>query len=145
MRSVNPTIGQDVFAVARTWLTGRRGLIVAAIVLSTVGLSLGWGWLAAIGVAPILLSVLPCLAMCALGICMQSMGGKSCSTQAGQAPSMPETSSVVNPPIGPLASAARPEPITIEGTFEEIPLEPAVGGDRSAPRTSEPLISKVRT
>src|SRR3546814_3036862 len=36
--------------------------------------------LVAVGVAPLLLSVLPCAAMCALGLCMNRMAGKSCST-----------------------------------------------------------------
>ena len=49
---------------------------------SAAGLALNWSWLAAAGIAPILISVLPCLAMCALGLCMNRSGGKSCSTAA---------------------------------------------------------------
>jgi hypothetical protein len=37
------------------------------------GLVLNWSWLVAIGLAPIILGVLPCVAMCALGMCV--MGG----------------------------------------------------------------------
>ena len=54
----------------RYWLRGRRAYVAAAIVLGGGGLALGWGWLAAVGVLPILLAALPCAAMCAIGLCM---------------------------------------------------------------------------
>lgn len=54
---------------ARRWLTRRRILILAAAVLTAGALGLGWPWLAAAGLAPILLSLAPCAAMCALGLC----------------------------------------------------------------------------
>ena len=54
----------------RRWLTGRRGLIVAAIALAGGGLALGWNWLVAVGAAPLILSLAPCAAMCALGLCV---------------------------------------------------------------------------
>jgi hypothetical protein len=43
-------------------------LALAAVAL-IVGLALNWSWLVAAGVAPLLLSVLPCLAMCAVHLC----------------------------------------------------------------------------
>ena len=51
----------------------RRQLLLAAIVL-TLGLALKWNWLVAVGIAPVILSVLPCVVMCALGLCMMRMG-----------------------------------------------------------------------
>ena len=65
---------------------GRRTLILAAIALITAGLVLNWGWLTAIGAAPLILSLAPCAVMCGLGLCMMG-GNKSCSskkTQAGE-------------------------------------------------------------
>jgi hypothetical protein len=56
----------DVRAAALT----RRGLIVLAAVLAGVGLTFNWSWLVASGAAPLILSVLPCVAMCGLGLCM---------------------------------------------------------------------------
>ena len=46
-----------------------------------------WSWLAAIGAAPLLLSLAPCAAMCGLGLCMSRMGGRACNPalQHGQA------------------------------------------------------------
>lgn len=64
---------------ARPYLGNRRVMIFLAVAVLGVGAALNWGWLVAIGVAPILLAVAPCAAMCALGLCMKG-GGKSCSS-----------------------------------------------------------------
>lgn len=58
-------------------LKGRRALLLLAAALIAAGLALNWGWLTAVGAAPIILALAPCLAMCALGLCMRG-GGKSC-------------------------------------------------------------------
>lgn len=71
---------QDVLYALRYYLGGRRGLIVLAIVAAVAGLAFNWGWLVAIGVAPILLALAPCAAMCALGLCMNKMGSSSSET-----------------------------------------------------------------
>lgn len=60
---------QRVQAFLRHWLSGRRGRIIGGIVIVAAGLALGWNWLTAIGVAPIILSLAPCAAMCAIGAC----------------------------------------------------------------------------
>jgi len=62
------------------WLTQRRILTFAGIATVAVGLFLNWNWLTAIGAAPILLSLAPCLAMCALGLCMRGGGAGTCQT-----------------------------------------------------------------
>lgn len=86
MIETNPTpaeetsLGQDVLALLKHWLRGRRGLIVLAVALLAAGLYSSWGWLVAAGIAPILLALAPCAAMCALGLCMGRGGGSSCST-----------------------------------------------------------------
>ena len=73
-----PTIGGWL----RGWLSGRRGLVVAAVALTGGGLALGWNWLAAVGVAPLLLSLAPCAAMCALGWCMMPKSAQSPAVNA---------------------------------------------------------------
>ena len=86
-------------------LTGRRGLILVAVTTVGVGAIVGWPWLASAAVAPILLSTLPCVAMCALGLCMMGKGGQSCSAQGSKveansgntAPSPIATESVSSP------------------------------------------------
>ena len=68
--------------LARGFLRSRWGLVLAAALAVAGGLALGWEWLALAGVLPLVLSVLPCVAMCALGLCMmKGADGKSCSTQ----------------------------------------------------------------
>lgn len=72
----------------RYWLGGRTGVIVSLGLLAAVGLVLGWSWLVAVGIAPLLVAVLPCAAMCALGVCAGRLGGGSCSSEAeAKAPS----------------------------------------------------------
>ena len=56
-----------------------RGLIIGGIVVVVAGLALGWSWLSAIGVAPIILSLAPCAAMCAVGACAMMRGNASCA------------------------------------------------------------------
>jgi hypothetical protein len=38
------------------------------------GLALGWDSFAALGLTTVIISLLPCLAMCALGVCASRMG-----------------------------------------------------------------------
>ena len=56
--------------VPSRWLTPRRKWIIAGLAAIGAGLTLNWGWLTAMGAAPILLALLPCAMMCALGMCM---------------------------------------------------------------------------
>ncbi|OCP24765.1 hypothetical protein BC361_19335 [Ensifer sp. LC54] len=57
-------------------LRGRRGrLVLLGILVLGLGAALNWSWLVAVGVAPLLVSVLPCVAMCALGFCMSRVVG----------------------------------------------------------------------
>lgn len=61
------------------WLTRRRLLLVGAATVIGGGMALNWVWLTAIGLAPVLVSLAPCVAMCGLGLCMKGGSGKSCS------------------------------------------------------------------
>ena len=67
-------------SVRPPWMTNRRIVLLAGIATLGAGLALNWGWLTAAGIAPVLLSLAPCAAMCALGLCMRGGGTKSCST-----------------------------------------------------------------
>ena len=78
------TFGSNVFVPADTlpsWLRGRWAVILGVLTLVGAGLALGWPWLAAAGLAPLVLAFLPCAAMCALGLCMPK-GDGSCHSQA---------------------------------------------------------------
>ncbi len=88
MTQSNPTqatetsLTRDFVDVARHYLLGRGGLFILAGLVVAAGLVFGWSWLVAMGIAPVLLAGLPCIAMCALGLCMRGLGGRSCSTNA---------------------------------------------------------------
>ncbi len=77
------SLTRDLISAARYYLGGRRTLILLAVVALGVGAALNWGWLVAIGVAPLLLVFAPCAAMCALGHRMSKATGKSLSREAG--------------------------------------------------------------
>jgi hypothetical protein len=66
------------------WATRNR-LVLAGSAVVIGGAALNWGWLTAIGVAPILLAMAPCGIMCAVGMC--KMGKKTPVT----APTTPPT------------------------------------------------------
>lgn len=63
-------------------------VVLAAVAIGVIAAATAWqwSWLVAIGVAPLLLSVAPCAAMCGLGLCMHRMGGRSCSTPSQKQP-----------------------------------------------------------
>lgn len=58
------------------WLSGSRRLWLLAVVAIVGGLVLGWEQLALLGIAPMLVSLLPCLLMCGLGLCMMKCKDK---------------------------------------------------------------------
>jgi hypothetical protein len=66
----------------------RSRLLIGGVVLGVIAVAAAWhwSWLVAIGVAPLLLSVAPCAAMCGLGLCMHRMGGRSCGAANSQTP-----------------------------------------------------------
>ena len=68
--STETSLLQDWIQALRYWLGGRFGLITVMAIVVGGGLWLNWSWLVYLGVAPLILSVLPCAVMCALGLCM---------------------------------------------------------------------------
>jgi hypothetical protein len=81
----------------RSWISDRRVLAVAGLAVIGGGLAVGWDWLAAVGVAPLIVSAAPCLIMCALGLCMMGRGRQASSnppvTGAAEPPARAETDS----------------------------------------------------
>lgn len=129
-QSQDGSLGRDLLYALRYYLGSRRGLLVLAGLVIVAGLALNWSWLAAAGIAPILISVLPCLAMCALGLCMNRSGGKSCSTAASNA--------------GP-AEIEDAGPVTQAVALDTPPDRPApMSGDTAVLANIEPQPSKER-
>ena len=67
--------GRGALGFARSIILSRPGLIVLVLAAIGLGLTSSWGWLSAIGAAPLILAVLPCAGMCAVGACMPMMMG----------------------------------------------------------------------
>jgi hypothetical protein len=78
--NVQPT--QATRDLIRSCLGSRWGLTIGGTAITVAGLALGWNWLTAVGLAPLILSLAPCLIMCALGMCMMSRGNSSSPTQS---------------------------------------------------------------
>ena len=76
-------------SVRRTLRDRRAALAILATAALATGAALNWSWLVAAGVVPLLLSVLPCIAMCALGLCMNRMAGRSCANGSQPAARVP--------------------------------------------------------
>ncbi len=98
-RAGETTLAKATMDLVRYYLSGRRGLILLSVAALGSAMALNWGWLAAVGIAPLLLALAPCIAMCALGLCMNKMGNRSGSTQSnsgaqGDAGKPPSTTAV---------------------------------------------------
>lgn len=124
---------RDLICAARYYLGGRRGLLVLAGLAILAGLALNWGWLVTAGIAPILIGVLPCLAMCALGLCMNRGAGKSCST----AEIAPDPAVVDN-------AVPTLQAVELDVPRELVDREPKFGSDAAPPASREPRLFKER-
>jgi hypothetical protein len=96
-RSADGSFAGDLLHLARYHLVSRTAFVVLAIAAVGAGVALNWGWLVAAGIAPVLLTALPCLVMCGLGLCMTKMVGGSCAPQSAQSAPAAEP---VQPPGG---------------------------------------------
>jgi hypothetical protein len=73
-----PAMAAPLQDAVRHYVGGRRSLIALGALALALGIAFNWSWLAAAGIAPFLLSALPCVAMCALGLCASRMMNGSC-------------------------------------------------------------------
>jgi hypothetical protein len=96
---------QTILSRVRSWIVTPRGLTIAGIAAIAIGLALNWGWLVAVGAAPIILALAPCAVMCALGLCMMPRG----NSLGTPAPSDQVTKPVQVPPASETALSHRLE------------------------------------
>ena len=113
------TIGQPAYSLTRDlihalryYLGNWRAMFILATIVIVAGLALNWSWLVAVGVAPLLLSTLPCLVMCAVGVCAMCRSGDKQSA-----------------PVRDLAEVAT-SPATLAVTATD---NPSAGIDQSTP------------
>ena len=75
-KSTDTSLTRGWLQLARYHLGNRWVLLGLGGLLLIIGLFFSWGWLVAVGIAPILLTLAPCAIMCGLGLCsMKMMGG----------------------------------------------------------------------
>lgn len=86
------SLARDLIHAGRYYLGRPRVLLMLATIAIVAGLVFNWSWLVAAGLAPILISTLPCLIMCAFGVCMMCRSGEK-----GSAP-IRNAAETANPP-----------------------------------------------
>lgn len=64
---------------------GRRNCLLVIVAVAAVALVLNPGGHTALGLSPLLISFLPCLAMCALGMCKKKGSGEASCSKSGSA------------------------------------------------------------
>jgi hypothetical protein len=105
---IERSLSRDWIYAARYYLGGRKGLLIVAALVIAAGLAFNWSWLVAAGIAPLLIGVLPCVAMCALGLCMRNIGGQSCSTGSTVGKAADPAADEAHSPPSVRSSAAMP-------------------------------------
>ncbi len=94
------SLTQDLVSAGRYYIGRGRGLLILATVVFTAGVALNWSWLVAVGIAPLLLGFLPCVALCAVGLCMGKSTAKSGPSDPAAAPSTETLADGGNPVEG---------------------------------------------
>ena len=123
----SPAGTHDLLNTVRHHLHGWRGITALAGIAIVAGLAFNWTWLVAAGIAPVLLSFLPCATMCALGLCMNRMGGRSCSTGTSVRPAS-RASGTDNTPT-PVREISSLIPTAYDAKDRAIPVIAAATGE----------------
>lgn len=82
IESSGPSLIRDWLNAVRYYLGGRWSLLILASIAVVAGIAFNWNWLVATGIAPILLTALPCALMCGLGLCFNRLFGGSCESES---------------------------------------------------------------
>lgn len=141
--ATKPSLAQDWLYALRYWLRGPKGIAALVVLALVIGAALNWSWLVAVGIAPLLLTVLPCAVMCGIGLCMNKMTGSSCSTSSGS----PDHSSTPMPnAVRRITTASQPDkqaPVSVTPEAGAVPDHSTVGAVEPAP-DRQPQILKGR-
>lgn len=140
--ATKPSLAQDWLSALRYWLHGRNGVIAMIGLAVVIGAVLNWSWLVAVGAVPLLLTVLPCALMCGLGLCVNKMVGRSCSTSS----TSPDHSSTPMPKaVQPIAAASEPDrqaPVLIAPEAGALPDHSIAGAVEPAPHEKPKVLTE---
>jgi hypothetical protein len=114
-KTQSSALAQELLRVARSYIGGWRALLLLAVLAVSASAALNWSWLVAAGVAPALLTALPCIAMCGLGMCANRLTRGSCSAHPSR------TSAVTPTDAAPTDAGVTPANSSPSG--ENSPLE----------------------
>jgi hypothetical protein len=91
----------------------RKAFLIALATLAiAAGLFFGWSWAVAAGLSSVLLGLLPCVAMCAAGLCAHRLGQKKACAGSLET-SLPPQSNAAKPIAGTeIDAVANPLPET---------------------------------
>jgi predicted membrane-bound mannosyltransferase len=127
------SLTRDLIYAARYYLGRPRVLLTLATVAIVAGLALNWSWLVAVGLAPILLSTLPCVIMCGFGVCMMCRSAKEQS-----APARDAAQALAPPESVTLAAIDNPSPDAKPSMLVPAAIETAVPPQVGTPKMDEP-------
>jgi len=71
---------------SRLILSNWKFWLALATVAVIAGAAFNWSWLIAVGLAPLLLTLLLCAVMCALGLCLMKKAGADCKSPHQETP-----------------------------------------------------------
>lgn len=91
MAVTSRVMGAGLSVITRLKNLSRRNVILIAVAVVAVGLAFNSGGLVAVGIPSLLIAFLPCIAMCALGMCKKGDGSGSSCSKSGGAESAPKT------------------------------------------------------
>ena len=104
--------------------------------------ALNWSWLVAMGIAPLLVTVLPCAVMCGLGLCMNRIMGGSCSTSSSAA-DQPGTPMPKIARVTAASESGRRAPVSQTGEVDALP-DLSIGSAVEPAPEEQPQLLKER-
>jgi hypothetical protein len=117
------SLTRDVIHAVRFYLGSWRGMLILAAIVIVAGVALNWNWLVATGIAPILLTALPCAVMCGLGLCMNRLFGNSSESRPSQPQSTVEPTGNISAPANVAATSKGPSACCHEQAPESTPAD----------------------
>jgi hypothetical protein len=128
------SLGHDWLHALRYWLRGRNGVIAMIGLAVVIGAAFNWSWLVAVGIVPLLITLLPCAAMCALGLCMNRMMGASYSTETNPVAVQKHGRAAPSLKAG---EAGRVPPLAVQSARPDEPIADAAMSVMDSPKPEE--------
>ena len=89
--TANASLTRDLIRASRYYLGGWRGVLILSALALATALALNWSRLVAAGIAPAILTFLPCAVMCGAGLCMNKLLGRGARESRPANPDQPAT------------------------------------------------------